>query len=71
MTVGELIQELSKYPSNQRVVISGYEGGFVDVTSVHNVEIMLNVLDEWYYGPHSRRGVHDEGPADEIAVEIE
>ena len=54
MTVAELMEFLSEYPPELRVVVTGYEDGYDDVererTSVH--EIRLDVNTEWYYGRH-------------------
>ena len=51
MNKRELIQALEKYPDDFRVVVSGYEGGLGDI-GVGEVLIVLDVHDEWYYGPH-------------------
>ena len=55
MTVKELIQELSQIEDQEtRVMTSGYEGGYNDVTfqlpAIY--EMALDVNEEWYYGAH-------------------
>ena len=52
MTIQELIDKLSKYDPSLHVYIPGYEGGVDDVESLEEVEVFLNVNDEWWYGPH-------------------
>lgn len=53
MTVAELIEALNTIDDkSQRVVISGYEGGYKDVTEVELITIVLNVNTVWYYGAH-------------------
>ena len=44
MTVGELIEHLSQYPSELRVVVNGYEDGFDDVVAerIRVLNIKLN-----------------------------
>ena len=51
-TVAKLIEALSKFPQEMRVIVSGYEGGYCDVglPSIRSIE--LNVNEAWYYGPH-------------------
>ena len=54
MTVGDLVRELSRYPDDLRVMVSGYEGGFddldPDLLSVQDVA--LDQHPEWFYGRH-------------------
>jgi hypothetical protein len=50
MTVGELIKQLQAYPSDARAVVSGYEGGYDDVTLVKEISVKPAVDDRWYYG---------------------
>lgn len=52
MNAEELIEELKKVPPKTMVVISGYEGGLNEVSTVEAVKIRLNVNDAWYYGKH-------------------
>jgi hypothetical protein len=66
MTVNELIEWLQAYPSNLRVVVSGYEGGFNDISKAELIELNLNVNDEWYYGPHERPD--DDAKGNETAL---
>ena len=50
MTVRELMDELSKFPADQRVVVQGYEDGFDDVSIIEPILIEKNPSDAWYYG---------------------
>lgn len=59
MNVKQLIEELSKYPPDAMVIISGYEGGEEEVKSTEQCRIELNVNDEWYYGSHEVRADGD------------
>lgn len=54
MTVEELIQMLESYPSDLRVVVSGYEGGFDDIAPerISVVKIQLDVGTEDWEGQH-------------------
>ena len=57
MTVNELINRLLDYPSNAKVVIPGYEGGF-DNVEVESRDIVLDTNWDgkskiaWYNGRH-------------------
>ena len=55
MTVSELIERLTTFNPDLRVMVDGYEDGYEDlVTESFQLEasIHLNRFDEWYYGPH-------------------
>ena len=52
MTIQELIQKLSQYDPNTRVIVRGYEDGFNDVNYTEQRKIVLNYHSEWYYGSH-------------------
>ncbi len=52
MTVKELIEQLQQLDPDLHVFTSGYEGGYNDVYVGEEMEIALNVHDEWYYGKH-------------------
>ncbi|WP_254564083.1 hypothetical protein [Oscillatoria sp. HE19RPO] len=52
MKVRELINILSQFDPETRVVVAGYEGGFNDITEIHPQRLRLNVNPEWYYGSH-------------------
>ena len=57
MTVQQLIQNLSKIQDQQvRVMVSGYEGGYDDASSITPapIEIALEVNTQWYYGKHEK-----------------
>lgn len=52
MKVKELIETLQRYDPEEMVVIDGYEGGFKEVETVEQINLKLNVNEEWYYGKH-------------------
>ncbi len=52
LTVKDLIQALSKYPPNTRVLVQGYEGGYSDVQDAREIPVAFNVNKEDYMGPH-------------------
>lgn len=53
MTKKELIEMLSQYPDDMRIVIDGYEGGYKDITECEEFELVLNYYTAyWYNGPH-------------------
>jgi hypothetical protein len=52
MTVKELIEQLQQLDPDLHVFTAGYEGGYNDVYVGEEMEIALNVHDEWYYGKH-------------------
>ena len=54
MTVGELIKKLSTLPTDHRVVVDGYEGGYEDLTSTHVVvdRIVVDVDSRHWMGDH-------------------
>ena len=56
MTVKELSQILKTYPSDMRVVVSGYESGWDDInlSSLSKKTVLLN------YGKESYNGRHEE-----------
>ena len=52
MTIQQLIEKLQQYPPEMRVIISGYENGYNDISMFEKKEIAIDVLTEWYYGQH-------------------
>jgi hypothetical protein len=52
MTVKELIEQLQQLDPNLHVFTAGYEGGYNDVYVGEEMEIALDVHEEWYYGKH-------------------
>lgn len=52
MNIQELIETLSQYDPNTPVVISGYEGGYNDVSIIEQKTMQLNVNNKYYYGAH-------------------
>ncbi len=62
MTVRELIERLSQYPPELRVMVDGYENGFCDLEAVGEQEVVLNQYDKWYFGPHALAGDAPDKP---------
>lgn len=54
MNVRELIETLSQFDPDTRVVVAGYESGFNDITQIQPCEIRLNVHQDWFYGSHAK-----------------
>ena len=54
MTIGELIQILENHPSDMRVVVSGYEEGYDDLSpeQVSVVKIELHTGSQAWQGRH-------------------
>jgi hypothetical protein len=53
MKVKELIQKLSELDPELNIFTQGYEGGFKDIdSSLPEIDVYLNVHEEWWYGPH-------------------
>ena len=54
MTVGDLVRELSRYPDDLRVMVSGYEDGFDDLEPglLSVQDVALHQHPEWFYGRH-------------------
>jgi hypothetical protein len=52
LKVKELIQTLGQFDPEAIVVVDGYEDGLVDSLPPKEVNILLNVHTEEYYGPH-------------------
>lgn len=53
-TVRDLIGILSRYPSDLRVVVEGYEDGIddLDPNYIERIEIILNQNNYWWSGKH-------------------
>jgi hypothetical protein len=72
MTVKELIERLQQYDPNDRVVLSGYEGGLDDVTHLTKIKIEENRYQYTrYYGPHGEIWEHDERTPGITAIKVE
>ena len=58
MTVAELIDLLSSYPGDLRVVVDGYEDGFDDLNPelIGAIELALNHNEHWFLGRHEAAG---------------
>ena len=52
MKVKDLIKELQLLDQESMVIISGYEGGYSEVSSADQKQIALDVHKSWYYGRH-------------------
>ena len=65
MKVSELIERLKQHDPEKMVVILGYDFGVDKPTDVKEVNLMLNVNTEWYYGAHE---IDDQGDCDAILL---
>jgi len=65
MTVEELIMQLQKFPSKNRVVVRGYESGYNDIQLVREIGLLIDHSDLWYYGAHeeAKEGQKIDEPA--------
>ena len=56
MTVAELIEKLSRIENQEALVMTpGYEGGYNDADpNFVEIDMVLNVNSERYYGKHER-----------------
>lgn len=52
MKVKYLIKELQELDQEAMVIVSGYEGGYNEVSYANQKQIALNVHTSWYYGSH-------------------
>jgi len=52
MKVKDLIEALLELDPEKMVVVSGYEGGYKEISGIEKISLVLNKYDEWYYGPH-------------------
>lgn len=52
MKVKDLLKQLQELDQESMVIISGYEGGYNEVSSADPKQIALNVNTSWYYGCH-------------------
>jgi hypothetical protein len=52
MYVQDLINILNQHPPHTRVVVSGYEGGYNDITALKTIQMAADVHREWYMGQH-------------------
>ncbi len=62
MTVGELIKALQNFDPSHPVVVDGYEGGYSDTTYIQSIELIRNVNEPYYYGPHDTPGSYNTKP---------
>lgn len=61
VTVGELVEILSKLDQTKRIVTPGYEGGYQDLKEdIHLVPLLLNYNSSSYLGPHEFYADADE-----------
>lgn len=67
MTVQELIEALSQFPSDMPVVVRGYESGYNDIQNVKPLSMQLSINKTWYYGAHGSNDEHPE-PLPEVPM---
>ena len=51
LTVGQLMDELQKYPKDYKILVDGYEDGLDAVLSSKIVDVKYDESKAWYYGP--------------------
>ena len=70
MVVLELIEELKKYPINARVLGTGYESGYEDITEVEFTDVFIFPENPSYEGTYQRpwSEKHDAGHEQITAV---
>jgi len=61
MKVKELIQQLTQLDPEALVIVDSYEGGIIEPLSPREVEIVLDVHTEDYYGPHDLASPKETG----------
>jgi hypothetical protein len=54
MKVSELIEQLQSYDQYARIVVSGYEDGYDDVTVIKEIFIKPCTDPKWYYGRYEK-----------------
>ena len=64
LTVKDLMQKLSTYPADQRVLLEGYEGGYCGVLNIKQVQMTFNQHKESWMGPHEE----DSSSKDSVVV---
>jgi hypothetical protein len=53
ITVKRLIKQLEQFDGDLPVMLHGYEGGVYNgPNNLHTSIVVLDVNQEWYYGPH-------------------
>lgn len=52
MTKAELIEILEAYPDDMRVLLDGYEGGYLDIPQIFKKKIWIDFRKKGYSGPH-------------------
>lgn len=63
MTVGQLVEQLQRFPPSLRVLVDGYENGYEDLepSFVGMVMVVLNYQEPGWEGPHKNgTWVYDE-----------
>jgi hypothetical protein len=70
MNVKELIELLSQYPDEMKVVVDGYEGGYSDISDIGEIEISKLPLNKesWYGNYRGKDEIYGYGNRD---IELE
>lgn len=66
MKVKDLIEALLELDPEKMVVVSGYEGGYQEISDIENISLVLNRYTEWYYGPHE--SVNKDGDCEAFVI---
>ena len=54
MKIKQLIEQLQQFDPEAMAVVSGYEGGYNEISDAGAIRLKLNANDEWYYGKHEQ-----------------
>ena len=68
MKVKELIEKLKDYDQETELFVSGYEGGWDKINVVYEVQMVLDVNTEWYYGSNEVLEEGKEAPKDKKVI---
>jgi len=60
MTIGELIEELLKFPSDCRVMVKGYESGYDDPEPPRLARVRIDPYDSSVYGDYEDTAPEDQ-----------
>jgi hypothetical protein len=58
VTVRELIERLKMFPSDSRILVQGYEGGYDDITHLTTVAVLKNNNAHFWDGEYEELRVY-------------
>ena len=68
MTVGQLIEELSKHPADMPVLVEGYENGYDDAAEVAAGDFARKPRPMWWDGDYDKTGPDAPGRFAGLAI---